>query len=220
MANVWGAGMHWTGSGTAWCGFFANLKDGRVLLRHELTWRKEVPDVAARDIKAFVETLKSKALEKAPNASFMFTGVVAQPSLWLKDKKAPGQSTAETFYRAGVIMRSGNDDRENGWSRVRSWMHVQKWKDVDFDPPVVFDSPGLLIHEDCRELLRCLPTLISDPKNPDDIVESVEEYPANGLRYYAMSRPTPSADAERVLPPGAIGHDLRQLREELAAENY
>lgn len=219
MANVWGAGMHWTGSGTAWCGFFANLKDGRVLLRHELTWRKGVPEVAARDIKALVEKLKQLTLAENATASFMFTGIVANPSLWLKDAKSTGQSTAETFIRNGAILRRGNGDRENGWSRLRSWLNVQEWPAAkDGDEP--FRSPALLIHEDCREIVRCIPTLISDPKNPDDIVESVEEYPANGLRYYAMSRPTPSADVPRVMPPDAIGHSLQQLRDEIAAESY
>jgi hypothetical protein len=209
---TWGAGMHWTGTERAWCGFFANLIDGRVLLRHEMTWRNEVPERAAKDIVLRLKVLgvipPSAAFADTFKPTARFTGVVANPDLWPKDAKAYGQCVAETFSRAGVPMRKGNGDRVNGWSRTRSWLAPQTWPNGSV-------SPALLIHPDCTIIVRSLPMLIANPKTPDDVLETVEEYPANGLRYYAMSRPVPSVADVPELPPGAIGHSLRALRAEL-----
>jgi hypothetical protein len=78
-------------------------------------------------------------------------------------------------------------------------------------------SPTLLIHPDCKVLLRALPTLIADETQPDDCLDTVEAYPANGVRFLAMSRPSAPWTDPPELPAGAIGHDINALRDEIAA---
>jgi hypothetical protein len=200
---TWGAGLHWSYSNRAWCGLFAALADGRILCRHELTWLRTPPEVASKELAARVKPLE-------------FSSCIAQPDLWPKPDEV-GETIAETFSRAGVPMRRGIDDRINGWSRVRSWLVPREWTDADGK---AFTSPSLLIHPDCAYLLRTLPTLIEDSAAPDDIPETPEAFPANGLRYFAMSRPMPKPAEAKDLPPGAIGHSLRSAREELAAAEW
>lgn len=195
---TWGAGLHWAYSAKAWCGLFATLPDGRLLCRHELTWIRTPPEQAARDLVAYCRERR-----------IVLSSVVAQPEIFPKPH-ARGETVSETFSRIGVPMWRGDDDRLNGWSRVRSWLQpiAQANQTV---------APSLLFHADCRYLLRTLPTLVSRTDVPDDIDPSPEEFPANGVRYYVMSRPMPNHQTPTELPEGAIGHELRTLRAELAA---
>ena len=195
---MWAAGMHWSASSDAWCGLFHALPDGRVLLRHELTWLRTVPEVAALELRAFVKEQK-----------ITLAYVVADPKLFPK-KKAKGETVSETFSRAGLPMMKGDDDPINGWSRVRSWLQPMARRDL---PP----SPSLLIHSDCAYLIRTLPTLVSASENEDIVDDTPDSYPARGVMYYVMSRPMPTKDAVVELPKGAIGHELRELRAELAS---
>ena len=197
----WAAGLHWSYSSKAWCGFFATLTDGRVMCRHEMTWIRTPPEQAAKELKQFA---------KARNITL--SSVVAQPEIFPKPS-GRGETVSETFQRAGVPMRKGDGDRLNGWSRVRSWLQP-----IEQANGIV--GPSLLIHADCKYLLRTLPALVSSTEDPDDVDESPEEFPANGVRYYVMSRPMPNELTPSELPEGAIGHDLRALREELASASY
>lgn len=195
----WTAGMHWAYSSKAWCGLFATLRDGRVMCRHELTWIRTPPEQAARELKAFCAARK-----------IQLNGVVAQPEIFPKPTGPRGETVSETFQRAGVPMRRGDGDRLNGWSRVRSWLQPIPHADGTV-------GPSLLFHKECVYLLRTLPTLVSAGDNPDDVDECPDEFPANGVRYFVMSRPMPNEMTPQELPDGAIGHELRALREELAA---
>jgi hypothetical protein len=180
------------------------MRDGRYLLRHELTWLHKAPEIAAADITRFV---------KAQKIDLQY--VAANPDLWPKKGKS-GQTVCETFQRAGVPMVKGSDDRINAWARLRSLIAERQWVDRTV-PSGFIASPSLLIHPDCKYFLRTFPTLVSDQTNPDDVQESTDEYPALGASYWAMTRPAPEAEPEPELPPGAIGHDLRKLRAELEA---
>lgn len=201
---TYSGGLYWSYNAKAWLGIFAHMRDGRALMRHELAWIRTPPELAAAELKAF---LKAKNIELAY--------VAANPELWPK-KKQSGQTVSETFQRAGVPMLKGSDDRINGWARIRSLLMVRDWPDLE-KPSQKVSSPGLIVHPDCAFFLRTFPTLISQTSNPDDVEETTDEYPANGLRFWAMTRPMPESNPEPELPPGAIGHDIRKLRAELEA---
>lgn len=213
----WAGGMHWSQSARAWCGFFASLPRGPVLLRHELTWLGKPPELAAEEIKRALVTWGIVAPPDAKLATpwpHAFTFLAANPKLWPLDDTEPGETISETFLIAGLPMIRGNDDRINGWSRVRSWLAPRTWH---FNGET-FESPSLIVHPDCRYFLRAIPTLVMNPKEPDDVQESTEEFPVNGARYYAMARPMPTTIAAPELPAGAIGRDLAEIRAQLAAD--
>jgi hypothetical protein len=199
-----GGGFAWSYTDTAWLGFFYTMRDGRVLLRHEMTWVGVTPEEAAPQIAKKIHALTLRS-DGEPIARFSY--ISADPKMFPKNTKSRGETVAETFQRGGVPLTRGDEDRINGWSRVRSWLQPMLREDGT-------RTPSLVIHPDCGHILRTLPTLISDPKNADDIWESPDELPASGLRYYVMSRPMPTREQEVELPPGAIGHDLRKARED------
>lgn len=190
-------GLHWSFTNRAWCGLFVPLSDQRVLIRHELTWIRTTPEMAAKELKAF-----------CASKNYQLGYVVADPHLFPKPKGL-GETVSETFSRSGIPMLKGDADRINGWSRVRSWLQPATMLDGSL-------SPSLLIHADCKYLIRTLPTLVSATENPDDVDETPDEYPAKGVLYYVMSRPMPKLMDTPALPPDAIGHWVNELRQEAA----
>lgn len=197
----WGAGLHWTSSKRSWCGFFASLRDGRILLRHEKTWKQMPPEDAAAELAQFI---KERRLTDCI--------VVANPSLWPEEKTRFGYTVSETFMKAGVRMRRGTSDRLNGLARIHSLLSVRKWKTPDGSE---IASPALLIHEDCKVVRRVFPAVMESETDPDDIRDSPDYYPILGVMYYAMSRPMPTPQATAVMPPDAIGHLVNEIRESL-----
>jgi hypothetical protein len=167
--------------------------DHRWIVRHELTWHRQIPENAAADIVKFCQ-----------GKSIHLSGVYLQPKLF-PPKGEYGETISETFRRGGVSVRPGSSDREAALSRIRSWL----------TPIGIGDdmkSPTLLIHADCDYLIRTLPTLEESTKNEEDIDESPEAFPALALGFFVMSRPMPPPPGADVLPPGAIGHDVNELR--------
>jgi phage terminase large subunit len=85
-------------------------------------------------------------------------------------------------------MRPADDRRIPGWRVVREYL-------ADRDD----GTPGLLISERCRELIRCLPALLFDKSRTEDAAgepHSVTHSP-EALRYALMSRFAADLEYER-----------------------
>lgn len=187
----WAGGIRWTGSAKAWCGLALIQPDGRVVVRHELTWKGASPEQAALDIKAKMAREKIAAL----------LYLAGNPEMFPKGNES-GPSTSESFIIAGLPMRCGSKDRINGFATVRAWMHPRP-------------LPWLFFHRECKHLLRTLPTLIADEAEPDDIAATTDAYPAEGLMQLVMARPTPWTETPKKPPldplSGAyLWNELRQ----------
>lgn len=221
MIVNYAAGLHWAYSAKAWCGIFASMSDGRVLLRHEITWIRTAPEDAAKDL---VDKCEQWGLGMPRDAQAkglaMLRYVVAQEAIFPKATRAVGETIAEKFYKAHVPLRKADMDEVNGWNAVRGWLKTR----THFDPavidpatnlPVPIVGPSLIVHPDCAYFLRTFPTLVSDEKNPDLMVETVEAFPALGLRHYVMSRPAPATTAPTQAPPtgaNAVYADVQKIR--------
>jgi hypothetical protein len=114
-------------------------------------------------------------------------------------------------------LERGSDDRLNGWATVRAWLSVREFNAAD---GVTFRSPALLIHPSCDRFLRTITTLVADAKDSEDVEPTPDEFPAAAIRRLVMQRPMPAKGAPPALPPGAIGHEIEQLRRENAAKRY
>lgn len=187
---VWGAGLRWAVSERAWFGLFASLTDGRVLCRHERTFIRTSPEDAAKDIVAF---LKEKHIT-------LDGGIVANPQMWPKEQGLP--SDIDAFIDAGLVLRRGSGDRLALCATIRRWLA----------PSGKEKRPALVIHPDCKYLLRTMPMLIGDSSKVDEIAECPQEYPAFGLAQYLASRPQPSTQPAEPPPgPGTWGHALAHV---------
>ncbi len=188
MIQIAGA-LRWSYGARAWFGDFRVLDDGRIWLRHELTWFNQPPEVAARDI------ISAQTEWKAP-----FDYIVANPEIFPKADEY-GETISETFRRAGVPIRRGTDDRVAAFSRLRSWLSTPHG-----------DGQSFLVHPSCSYFLRTIPTLLAAKTNPDDVESVPEEYPALAAALFVMSRPMPGDEDTPLYPEGAIGYDVDEMR--------
>ncbi len=177
---LWAAGMRWSYSERAWVGLFRPMPDGRLLLRYEQTFYHRSPETAAAMFSSFVEARKC-----------LPAYIVGNAELFPKSGEH-GETISETVAKAGMPLREGSGDRLALWSRLRSWLEPRDWNGVK--------SPSLLIHADCKYLIRTLPTLVKSDTEPDDVDETPDEYPAMGVALFAMSRPSPWQRVEEKKP--------------------
>jgi hypothetical protein len=190
---LWTAGLRWAINAKAWIGFLAPLPGGRALLRYEYVFRGMSPALAASAILDFCRARKMRLTE-----------VVAQPDIF-PGKNELGEFPAETLRRGGIPVRPGHKDRIAGWTRLRAWLDVLPGS----EPP----TSALIVHPECKAFLRTAMSLVAYEKSPDDVQETIEEYPAMGAALWAMARPAPWTERPAELPVNAMGHLLRQLRE-------
>ena len=108
---------------------------------------------------------------------------IAPPDMWNR-RQDTGKSVAELFYEQGILLFKASNDRVQGWYCLKEWLHPRKDEFGEI-------KPKLRIFENCTEVIRTLPALVFDRKNPNDVGDSVHEYThaADALRYWAAARP-------------------------------
>jgi hypothetical protein len=106
---------------------------------------------------------------------------VMDPSAFKQDG---GPSHAETMARAGVFFRPADNTRLAGWNAVR-----ERLVGLDPDATSGLGTPMLYIFNTCPNLIRTLPALQHDIRNPEDCDTTAEDHAPDDLRYACMSRP-------------------------------
>ena len=116
----------------------------------------------------------------------------APPDMWNK-RQETGKSMAEIFYEHGITLAKANNNRVHGWMDMKSWL--QPYEDEQG-----IKTANLLIFENCTNLIRCLPSLVFDSKNPNDVATEPHEltHAPDALRYFIAGRPLPNEPA--VIP--------------------
>lgn len=106
---------------------------------------------------------------------------LAPPDLWARQKDS-GKSIAMLFEEHGVPLTAADNNRIGGWMALKEWLKV-------------FVSDGgedsrLKISRDCENLIRCLPSLLSDKKRIGDCATEPHEitHLPDALRYFAVMR--------------------------------
>ncbi len=131
---------------------------------------------------------------------------IAPPDLWNR-RQDTGKSVAELFGERGIYLTKAQNDRVMGWYNLKEWLKTG----IDERGE---KTAGLQIFRSCRNLIRCLPQLTFDSKNPNDVSKTPHEltHGPDALRYFAAGRPSPallSAEKKNILP-----FALRTAREE------
>lgn len=102
---------------------------------------------------------------------------IADPAIWDRSR---GMSVEEQIRKrfGGVIFRPGDNTRLPG--------KMQLHERLKFDDE---GKPMLYVFENCRDFIRTIPTLVYDPRNPEDIDTAGEDHIYDETRYFLMSRP-------------------------------
>ena len=120
-----------------------------------------------------------------------YKGIIAPPDLWGRNRDT-GKSTAEVFRENGLVLSKASNARVSGWLAVKEWLKVRKTRHEQTGEPI--DTSNLTIFSNCKNLIRCLPQLQHDDKDPNDCSTEPHEitHICDALRYFCVSRPRAS----------------------------
>lgn len=111
----------------------------------------------------------------------------APPDLWNR-RQDTGKSAADVFRENGVVLTKANNDRVQGWYNVKEMLKPYLTKDEQTGQEIT--ETRLKITKNCTNLIRCLPMLQHDEKNPNDVATEPHEltHGPDALRYYCSMR--------------------------------
>jgi phage terminase large subunit len=117
--------------------------------------------------------------------------IFAPPDLWNK-RQETGKSAAEIFGDNGVWLVKANNDRVQGWYNLKEWLKP-------YEDEQSIKTANLVITKNCVNLIRTLPQLQCDPKDPNDTANEPHEltHAPDAIRYWTSGRPTPT----RIMEP-------------------
>ena len=117
---------------------------------------------------------------------------LAPPDLWGRTRDS-GLSVIELFARSGLSFCKAENDRVQGWMALRELLKAN-----------ADGGAKLTIFENCVNLIRTLPLLQFDKRNPNDAATEPHEltHAPDALRYFAASgaaRAAPATPSRRAL---------------------
>lgn len=93
--------------------------------------------------------------------------ILAPPDLWNR-RQETGRSVADIFFEHGITLTKSSNERVDGWMAVKEWL--KPFCDVDG-----IARARLCIFDSCLNLIRTLPALQYDSKNPNDTAKEPHE---------------------------------------------
>jgi phage terminase large subunit len=157
------------------CLWFAVDFDGRVWVYREYTESGMIVSDAA----AAMRTLTPA------DENIRYT--VAPPDMW-STQKDTGRTMAEVYTQNGIGLVKASNSRVQGWLTMKEYLKIR-----------ADGKPGLMIFEDCARLIKDLPALQHDEKNPSDVAKQPHDitHINDALRYGLIYR-TMCAEVEAV----------------------
>lgn len=110
----------------------------------------------------------------------------APPDLWNR-RQETGKSAAEIFMDNGLFLTKADNDR------VQGWLNLKEWLDPYEDEQGILTA-SLVITKNCTNLIRTLPQIQKDAKDPNDVAIEPHEltHAPDSIRYFVAGRPSPN----------------------------
>ena len=134
-----------------------------------------------------VQTLKSYMRQDK------YKYIYAPPDLWNRNRDT-GKSTAELFWEGGIDLTKASNNRIAGWLNVKEWLRIKK---VRYEQTgELYEDSDLKIFSNCLNLIKYLPQLQHDEKEPNDVATEPHEptHITDALRYFCVSRTAPTKE--------------------------
>lgn len=170
--------------------------DGRAWFYKEIYEGKDKPDAFGNPGDGLTIAQAAEAMRHIENEKILAT--FAPPDMWNR-RQDTGQSAADLFAQYGVYITKADNRRVLGWLAVKDWLRVQP-----------DGKPRLMFFDTCANLIRTLPLLIHDEKNPNDAAKEPHEvtHAPDALRYFVSAWVSGSA------PEGEREEDMTDYEEE------
>lgn len=135
--------------------------NGRHYIIREITGRQMTDPM-------IIDAIKTATL---PRERIPFT--YASPDMWAAQRQAQDVTTAaQNFIAKGIVVVKADDERVNG---------KRKFNNLLADLPD--GRPGLQIFNTCAGIIKVMPSLVRDPKNPEDVKKVDGDDPYDSARY-------------------------------------
>lgn len=124
---------------------------------------------------------------------YKYKFIYAPPDLWNRNRDT-GKSTAELFLEGGIHLTKASNNRIAGWLNVKEWLKVKKVRHEQTGE--LYEDSDLKIFSNCINLIKYLPQLQHDEKEPNDVATEPHEptHITDALRYFCVSRVAPSKE--------------------------
>lgn len=128
-----------------------------------------------------------KEAMKRENISLIY----APRDLWNRNRDT-GKSTFEIFHQNGIYLTKTSSSRESGWYSVKEYLKLTERKNEQTG--AIYKDSDLHIFKNCVNLIRCLPQLQHDEKNPNDVATEPHDitHITDALRYFCVMRTSPT----------------------------
>lgn len=115
-------------------------------------------------------------------------------------QKDSGKSIKDIYAENGEILTRSDNSRVNGWMAVKEWLKVIETKDVITGD--IIKTSRLKIFDNCVNLIRTLPSVLKDEKDPNDVATEPHEltHAPDALRYFCIMRQPPTLDIPKKKP--------------------
>ena len=112
--------------------------------------------------------------------------IYAPRDLWNR-RQETGKSVADIFYENGLQLTKTSVDRVDGWLATKEWLKVINTKDIETGEPV--KTSRLKIFRNCNNLIKNLPQVQIDEKNPNDVATEPHDptHICDALRYFCVN---------------------------------
>ena len=128
---------------------------------------------------------------------YKYKYIYAPPDLWNRNRDT-GKSTAELFWEGGLDLTKASNNRIAGWLNVKEWLKVRKVRNEQTGE--LHEDSDLKIFSNCINLIKYLPQLQRDEKEPNDVATEPHEptHITDALRYFCVSRTAPTKEVKNV----------------------
>lgn len=131
----------------------------------------------------------AKAINSLTNENIKLT--YAPPDLWNR-RQDTGKSAAELFQENGITLIKADNDRVQGWLNMKEWLKPIEAQDEQTGETIT--TARLRIFSNCFNLIRTLPQLQRDDKDPNDVATEPHEltHAPDAIRYFCSTRTMPT----------------------------
>ena len=128
---------------------------------------------------------------------YKYKYIYAPPDLWNRNRDT-GKSTAELFWEGGLDLTKASNNRIAGWLNVKEWLKIRKVRNEQTGE--LYEDSDLKIFSNCVNLIKYLPQLQHDEKEPNDVATEPHEptHITDALRYFCVSRTAPTKEVKNV----------------------
>ncbi|RAV22213.1 PBSX family phage terminase large subunit [Paenibacillus contaminans] len=134
----------------------------------------------------------------------------APPDLWNR-RQETGKSARDLFLENGVLLSKASNDRVQGWLNVKEWLKPFKTRDEHTGEEIT--TARLKIFKNCINLIRTIPQLQRDEKDPNDVATEPHEitHAPDAVRYFCSMRTVPTRVEKKALDGFYTDAELEDL---------